>query len=192
MKNIAVFASGSGSDMQSVIDACESGQINGKVVAVIASRPGIFALERAAKHNIPSKVFSVKEYGSPEAKDGAIVEYLKPMGIDLIVLAGYLSIVSKPLLDVYDGRIINIHPSLIPRHCGKGMYGLHVHESVLASGDKVSGCTVHFVDSGTDTGKIIRQVTVPVEEGDTPETLQARVLVQEHQLLPQVVAELCK
>ena len=192
MKNIAVFASGSGSDMQSVIDACESGQINGKVVAVIASRPGIFALERAAKHNIPSKVFSVKEYGSPEAKDGAIVEYLKPMGIDLIVLAGYLSIVSKPLLDVYDGRIINIHPSLIPRHCGKGMYGLHVHESVLASGDKVSGCTVHFVDSGTDTGKIIRQVTVPVEEGDTPETLQARVLVQEHKLLPQVVAELCK
>ena len=192
MKNIAVFASGSGSDMQSVIHACESGQINGKVVAVIASRPGIFALERAAKHNIPSKVFSVKEYGSPEAKDGAIVEYLKPMGIDLIVLAGYLSIVSKPLLDVYEGRIINIHPSLIPRHCGKGMYGLHVHESVLASGDKVSGCTVHFVDSGTDTGKIIRQVTVPVEEGDTPETLQARVLVQEHKLLPQVVAELCK
>ena len=192
MKNIAVFASGSGSDMQSVIDACESGQINGKVVAVIASRPGIFALERAAKHNIPSKVFSVKEYGSPEAKDGAIVEYLKPMGIDLIVLAGCLSIVSKPLLDVYEGRIINIHPSLIPRHCGKGMYGLHVHESVLASGDKVSGCTVHFVDSGTDTGKIIRQVTVPVEEGDTPETLQARVLVQEHKLLPQVVAELCK
>lgn len=192
MKNIAVFASGSGSDMQSVIDACESGQINGKVVAVIASRPGIFALERAAKHNIPSKVFSVKEYGSPEAKDGAIVEYLRPMGIDLIVLAGYLSIVSKPLLDVYEGRIINIHPSLIPRHCGKGMYGLHVHESVLASGDKVSGCTVHFVDSGTDTGKIIRQVTVPVEEGDTPETLQARLLVQEHKLLPQVVAELCK
>ncbi len=192
MKNIAVFASGSGSDMQSVIDACESGQINGKVVAVIASRPGIFALERAAKHNIPSKVFSVKEYGSPEAKDGAIVEYLRPMGIDLIVLAGYLSIVSKPLLDVYEGRIINIHPSLIPRHCGKGMYGLHVHESVLASGDKVSGCTVHFVDSGTDTGKIIRQVTVPVEDGDTPETLQARVLVQEHKLLPQVVAELCK
>lgn len=192
MKNIAVFASGSGSDMQSVIDACESGQINGKVVAVIASRPGIFALERAAKHNIPSKVFSVKEYGSSEAKDSAIVEYLKPMGIDLIVLAGYLSIVSKPLLDVYEGKIINIHPSLIPRHCGKGMYGLHVHESVLASGDKVSGCTVHFVDSGTDTGKIIRQVTVPVEEGDTPETLQARVLVQEHKLLPQVVAELCK
>ena len=192
MKNIAVFASGSGSDMQSVIDACESGLINGKVVAVIASRPGIFALERAAKHNIPSKVFSVKEYGSPEAKDSAIVEYLKPMEIDLIVLAGYLSIVSKPLLDVYEGRIINIHPSLIPRHCGKGMYGLHVHESVLASGDKVSGCTVHFVDSGTDTGKIIRQVTVPVEESDTPETLQDRVLVQEHKLLPQVVAELCK
>ena len=192
MKNIAVFVSGSGSDMQSVIDGCESGFINGKVVAVIASRPGIFALERAAKHHIQSRVFNVKEYGSAQEKDKAIVEYLKPMGIDLIVLAGYLSIVSQPLLDVYEGRIINIHPSLIPRHCGKGMYGLHVHESVLASGDKVSGCTVHFVDSGTDTGKIIRQVTVPVKEGDTPETLQARVLVQEHKLLPQVVAELCK
>ena len=192
MKNIAVFVSGSGSDMQSVIDGCESGLINGKVVAVIASRPGIFALERAAKHHIQSRVFNVKEYGSAQEKDKAIVEYLKPMGIDLIVLAGYLSIVSQPLLDVYEGRIINIHPSLIPRHCGKGMYGLHVHESVLASGDKVSGCTVHFVDRGTDTGKIIRQVTVPVEEGDTPETLQARVLKEEHKLLPQVVADLCK
>lgn len=192
MKNIAVFVSGSGSDMQSVIDGCESGQIDGKVAAVIASRPGIFALERAAKHNIPSAVFNVKDYGSAQNKDAAIVEYLRPMDIDLIVLAGYLSIVSKPLLDVYEGRIINIHPSLIPRHCGKGMYGLHVHESVLASGDKVSGCTVHFVDSGTDTGKIIRQVRVPVEEGDTPETLQARVLKEEHILLPQVVAELCK
>ena len=192
MKNIAVFVSGSGSDMQSVIDGCESGLINGKVVAVIASRPRIFALERAAKHHIQSRVFNVKEYGSAQEKDKAIVEYLKPMGIDLIVLAGYLSIVSQPLLDVYEGRIINIHPSLIPRHCGKGMYGLHVHESVLASGDKVSGCTVHFVDSGTDTGKIIRQVTVPVEEGDTPETLQARVLKEEHKLLPQVVADLCK
>lgn len=192
MKNIAVFVSGSGSDMQSVIDGCESGLINGKVVAVIASRPGIFALERAAMHHIQSRVFNVKEYGSAQEKDKAIVEYLKPMGIDLIVLAGYLSIVSQPLLDAYEGRIINIHPSLIPRHCGKGMYGLHVHESVLASGDKVSGCTVHFVDSGTDTGKIIRQVTVPVQEGDTPETLQARVLKEEHKLLPQVVADLCK
>ena len=159
---------------------------------MIAGRPGIFALERAAKHHIPSKVFYVKDFNSPEEKDAAIVEYLKPMGIDLIVLAGYLSIVSKPLLDVYEGRMINIHPSLIPRHCGKGMYGLHVHESVLESKDKVSGCTVHFVDSGTDTGRIIKQVTVPVKEGDTPQTLQARVLEEEHKLLPQVVAELCK
>lgn len=192
MKNIAVFVSGSGSDMQSVIDACEAGEIDGKVVAVIASRPGIFALERAAKHGIDSRVFSVKDFGSAQEKDAAIVKYLADKNIDLIVLAGYLSIVTKPLLDVYEGRMINIHPSLIPNHCGKGMYGLHVHESVLASGDKESGCTVHFVDSGTDTGKIIEQVRVPVLAGDTPETLQARVLKEEHKLLPRVVARLCK
>ena len=192
MKNIAVFVSGSGSDMQSVIDACENGTINGKVVAVIAGRPGIFALERAAKHHIPSKVFYVKDFNSPEEKDAAIVEYLKPMGIDLIVLAGYLSIVSTPLLSVYAGRMINIYPSLIPKHSGKGMYGLHVHESVVESKDNVSGCPVHFVHSGTDTGRIIKQVTVPGKEGDTPQTLQARVLEEEHKLLPQVVAELCK
>ena len=192
MKNIAVFASGSGSDMQSVIDACESGQINGKVVAVIASRPGIFALERAAKHNIPSKVFSVKEYGSPEAKDGAIVEYLRPMGIDLIVLAGYLSIVSKPLLDVYEGRIINIHPSLIPSFCGGGYYGLRVHSAVLEYGAKISGCTVHFVNEVPDGGAIIAQRAVEVKEDDTPETLQARILEEEHKLLPYCVKKLCE
>ena len=193
MKNIAVFVSGSGSDMQSVIDACEAGGINGKVVAVIASRPGIFALERAAKHGIEARVFNVKDFGgNAEKKDTAIAEYLKDKDIGLIVLAGYLSIVSKPLLDIYEGRIINIHPSLIPRHCGKGMYGLHVHKSVLASGDGESGCTVHYVDSGTDTGKIIKQVRVPVLPGDTPESLQARVLKEEHKLLPQVVAQLCR
>ena len=193
MKNIAVFASGSGSDMQSVIDACESGQINGKVVAVIASRPGIFALERAAKHNIPSKVFSVKEYGSPEAKDGAIVEYLKPMGIDLIVLAGYLSIVSKPLLDVYEGRIINIHPSLIPSFCGKGYYGLKVHEAALAYGVKVTGATVHYVNEIPDGGEILMQKAVEVKDEDTPEVLQRRVMEEaEWILLPRATEQVSK
>ena len=187
MKNIAVFASGSGSDMQSVIDACESGQINGKVVAVIASRPGIFALERAAKHNIPSKVFSVKEYGSPEAKDGAIVEYLRPMGIDLIVLAGYLSMITPNFVRAFPDRIINIHPSLIPSFCGKGNYGLNVHRAALEYGVKISGLTVHFVDEQYDSGAIILQRAVEVKDDDTPETLQARILEEEHKALPEAV-----
>ncbi|MDE5990397.1 MAG: phosphoribosylglycinamide formyltransferase [Clostridia bacterium] len=192
MKNIAIFASGSGSDMQSVVDATLSGQIDGRVAALVANKEGIFAIERAKTHGIDYKTFLLGEYENNEARDKAIVEYLKPYNIDLIVLAGYLAIVTPILVDEYKDRIINIHPSLIPKHCGIGMYGLNVHRSVIASGDKVSGCTVHFVDYGADTGKIIEQVEVPVKDGDTPETLQARVLEQEHKLLPSVVARLCK
>lgn len=191
MKNIAVFVSGGGSDMQSVIDACERGEINGRVVAVIAGKSGIYAIERAKIHNIECKVFSLKEYGTAEDKDRAIVDYLKPFNIDLIVLAGYLSIVSRPLLDIYEGRIINIHPSLIPAYCGMGMYGLRVHRAVIEGGESISGCTVHFVDGGADTGKIIEQVEVSVLPNDTPESLQSRILEQEHILLPKIVAELC-
>ena len=124
-------------------------------------------------------------------RDSAIVEYLKGYDVDLIVLAGYLAIITPVLVDAYEGRIINIHPSLIPKHCGKGMYGLNVHRSVIASGDKESGCTVHFVDYGADTGEIIAQDKVEVKEDDTPESLQARVLEREHILLPQIVAKLC-
>lgn len=192
MKNIAVFASGSGSDMQSVIDGTLSGQIDGKVVAVVVNKDNIFAIERAKKHGIDYKIFKAKDFGGDlAARDRAIVGYLEGYGIDLIVLAGYLAIVTPELVDKYEGRIINIHPSLIPKHCGKGMYGLNVHKSVIASGDKVSGCTVHFVDYGADTGKIIAQEKVEVLDGDTPESLQARILEREHILLPQVVARLC-
>lgn len=192
MKNIAVFASGSGSDMQSVIDGTLSGQIDGKVVAVVTNKEGIFAIERAKEHGIDCKTFKAKDYGDSETRDRAIVEYLKGYGIDLIVLAGYLAIVTPILVDEYEGRIINIHPSLIPKHCGKGMYGLNVHRSVIESGDKVSGCTVHYVDYGADTGAIIAQEQVEVKDGDTPETLQARILEVEHKLLPSVVARLCR
>lgn len=192
MKNIAVFASGSGSDMQSVIDATLSGQIDGRVVAVVVNKEYIFAIERAKKHNIDYKVFTLKAYGDNVTRDKAISEYLKSYNIDLIVLAGYLAIVTPVLVDEYKDRIINIHPSLIPKHCGVGMYGLNVHKSVIASGDKTSGCTVHFVDYGADTGKIIAQRKVNVEENDTPESLQARILEVEHKLLPEVVADLCK
>ena len=192
MKNIAVFASGSGSDMQSVIDSTLSGLIDGKVVAVVTNKEGIYAIERAIKHGIDHKTFTLKDYGDEVSRDKAIVEYLKGYDVDLIVLAGYLAIVTPTLVDEYEGRIINIHPSLIPKHCGKGMYGLNVHKSVIASGDKVSGCTVHYVDYGADTGSIIAQERVPVVEGDTPESLQARILKVEHVLLPNVVAKLCK
>lgn len=192
MKNIAVFVSGGGTDMQSVIDAVKDGKINGKVTLVVSNKNGICALERAKKENIESKVFTVKEYGSIEKRDEAILEKLLEKNIDLVVLAGYLSIVSPVIIDKYRDRIINIHPSLIPKYCGMGFYGLRVHEAVINGKETESGCTVHYVDEGADTGKIIKQVKVPVLENDTPETLQERVLEQEHILLPEIVAKLCK
>ena len=192
MKNIAVFVSGGGTDMQSVIDAVKDGKINGKVTLVVSNKNGVYALERAKKENIESKVFTVKEYGSIEKRDEAILEKLLEKNIYLVVLAGYLSIVSPVIIDKYRDRIINIHPSLIPKYCGMGFYGLRVHEAVINGKETESGCTVHYVDEGADTGKIIKQVKVPVLENDTPETLQERVLEQEHILLPEIVAKLCK
>lgn len=192
MKNIAIFASGSGSDMQSIIDGVKAGQINGKVALVVANKYDIFALERAKKEGIPSIIFTLKDYGNHEDRDSAILEKLIEYEIDLVVLAGYLSIVTPIIIDKFRGRIINIHPSLIPKHCGVGYYGMRVHESVIKSGDKESGATVHFVDEGADTGEIIDRVVVPVLEGDTAESLQKRVLEEEHKLLPRVVAMLCE
>lgn len=191
MKNIAIFISGSGSDMQSIIDAIEKGEINGKVVCVVANKEGIFGLERAKKHNIPYKVFPLKSYSDEKDRDNAIIEYLKPYKIDLIVLAGYLAIVTKNLVDEYKDRIINIHPALIPSYCGIGMYGMNVHKAVIAGHEKYSGATIHYVDEGADTGKIIAQEKVEVYENDTPESLQKRVLELEHKMLPQVVKMLC-
>ena len=192
MKNIAIFVSGGGTDMQSVIDACQRGEINGKIRAVIANKSGIYAIDRAVKHGIPYRIFTIKEDGDAESRDKAIADYLSSLDIDLIVLAGYLSIVTSSLLDIYEGRIINIHPSLIPAYCGMGMYGMRVHRAVIEGGETESGCTVHYVDGGADTGKIIEQAKVKVLAGDTPESLQERVLEQEHILLPKVVAQLCR
>ena len=192
MKNIAIFASGSGSDMQSVIDGVKNGQIDGIVKLVITNKSGIFAIERAAKDNIPCKTFTLKEYGTHEERDKAILKELKANNIDLVVLAGYLSIVTPVLVNEYERKIINIHPSLIPRHCGVGFYGIKVHESVIKSGDKESGATVHFVDCGADTGEIIEQVKVEVLDDDTQENKQKRVLEKERTLLPSVVAKLCR
>lgn len=192
-KNIAVLISGSGSDMQSVIDACESGKINGQIVCVVANKDNIFGLERAEKHGIPHQVFKAIDYeGDMDLRDEAIAEYIASFNTELIILAGYLSILTPQFIASYRGRIINIHPSLIPKYCGTGMYGIRVHEAVVAAKEKFSGATVHYVDENADTGAIIAQEQVEVLENDTADTLQKRVLELEHDLLPRVVAKLCK
>lgn len=188
--NITVFASGGGTDFQSIIDGVESGQIKARINLLIAGKENIFAIERAKAHGIPYKVFLKRNYGSLGEMFEEIIALLKEQKTDLIVLAGYLTILAPNIVREYCGRIINIHPSLLPSFGGAGMYGIKVHEAVLASGEKETGCTVHYVDENPDTGKIIAQARVPVKEGDTPEILQKRVLVEEHKLLPQVVAKL--
>ena len=192
MKNIAIFVSGGGTDMQSVIDGVKSGQINGKIKLVVANKDNIYALTRAKNEGIQSKVFKIKDYESIEKRDEAILDELISNNIDLVVLAGYLSIVTPIIVDKFRDRIINIHPSLIPKFCGKGFYGLKVHEAVIKAKETESGCTVHYVDEGADTGKIIEQVKVPVYTTDTAEILQDRILKEEHILLPKIVAMLCE
>ncbi|MCR4601670.1 MAG: phosphoribosylglycinamide formyltransferase [Clostridia bacterium] len=192
MKNIAVMVSGGGTDLQSVIDNVENGYIeNGRIVLVIASKPGIYALERAAAHGIRGVVIGKDEYPDMADRTEAIIRALSEAGTDLVVLAGYLSVLQPALIEAYRNRIINIHPSLIPKYCGKGFYGMHVHEAVIAAGERESGATVHFVDEGVDTGKIIIQRKVEVLSDDTPETLQQRVLEVEHEILPEAVKKFC-
>lgn len=190
--NIAVFASGGGTDFQSIIDGTESGLIDARISVLIASKPNIYAIERAKRHGIESKVFCKKDYESGEKMFEEIIALLKSKNVDLIVLAGYLTILTENIVKAYENRIINIHPSLLPKFGGVGMYGIKVHEAVIASGEKESGCTVHYVDGGADTGKIIAQAKVSVESNDTAESLQKKVLEKEHILLPQVVAKLVK
>lgn len=192
MKNIAVFASGGGSDFQSVVDGVESGLIDGRVVLLVASREGIGALERAKKHGIDCAVFDKKKFASVDEMFSAIGDELERRKTDLVVLAGYLSILTPSFVGRFEKKIINIHPSLIPKYCGDGFYGMRVHRAVVANGETESGCTVHYVDEGTDTGEIIAQARVAVEKGDTPEDVAAKVLEKEHELLPRVVAMLCK
>ena len=166
MKNIAVLVSGGGTNLQSIIDAVEAGKINGQIKLVISNKEGAYGLERAKKHNIRA-VF--------EKDEQAIIDIMKENKIDLVVLAGFLKILSPNFTKAFENRIINIHPSLIPSFCGKGYYGLKVHEAAIEYGVKVSGATVHFVDENADTGPIIRQDTVEVFAGDSPQDLQQRV-----------------
>ena len=186
MFRIAVLASGSGTDLQSILDACETGQINGKVAVVISNNSDAYALQRAREYNV--KVVFIDHRGKTrDAHDTEIVRELEAMKIDLIVLAGYLRMFTKYFVDKYKNKIINIHPALLPKFGGKGMHGLNVHKAVLASGDKESGCSVHFVTEEVDGGPVIARMMVPVKPDDTPESLQARVLMAEHFLLPMVV-----
>ncbi|MBE6072871.1 MAG: phosphoribosylglycinamide formyltransferase [Clostridium butyricum] len=184
MFKIAVLVSGGGTDLQSVIDAVENKYIDAKIEMVIGSKDGIYALERAKNHNIDTFVVSRKEYG--EKSSDKILELTKGK-VDLIVLAGFLSILDGEILSEFDNRIINIHPSLIPSFCGPGMYGLKVHEAVIKSGVRYSGCTVHFVNSKVDGGAILLQEAVPVYFEDDAETLQKRVLEKEHIILPKAI-----
>ena len=188
---IAVFVSGGGTNLQALIDAQAAGTLSsGEIVLVLASNPNAFALERAKKAGIPGVVCSRKQLGSQEAFEAAISAQLKEHNIELIVLAGFMSILSENFTKQWPERIINIHPSLIPSFCGKGYFGLKVHEQALAYGVKVTGATVHFVNEIPDGGKIIAQKAVAVQEGDTPEVLQKRVMEQaEWILLPQAVQQ---
>ena len=186
MKKIAVFASGSGSDFQSVIDENEREPFC-EISLLVASKEGIYALERAKAHNIEAIVRSKKDFPSNEEMFEDIIRELNARNIDFVVLAGYLNMIAENFVKAFPDRIINIHPSLIPSFCGKGYYGLNVHRAALEYGVQISGCTVHFVDEHYDSGAIILQRCVPVLEDDTPETLQARVLEEEHRALPEAV-----
>lgn len=186
MLRIGVLASGGGTDLQSILDACESGRIDGKVVVVISNNGDAFALERARKHG--AEAIFLDHRGKPREKyERELAEELDKHHIGLIVLSGWLRMLTKYFINKYKNMIINIHPALLPRYGGKGMFGMNVHEAVLRSGDRFSGCSVHFATEDVDGGPVIARMRVPVIPGDTPETLQARVLDAEHRLLPMVV-----
>lgn len=191
MKRIAVFASGGGTDFQSIIDANEKEEFC-EISYLIASKEGIGAIDRAKKHGINTAVFAKKDYPDLEELYGNLTELLTSAKVDYIVLAGWLKIIPESFIKKFEDRIINIHPSLIPAFCGAGFYGLKVHQAVLEYGAKISGCTVHFVNEVPDGGAIIAQRAVEVKKDDTAESLQARILKEEHKLLPYCVKMLCE
>jgi len=186
---IAVLVSGHGrgTNMQSIIDACKDGRITGEVAVVIGVRPDAPAMKRAAESGVETVVINPKEFDFPANYDQALLQALKSRQIDLICLAGYMRKIGQPVIDAYRNRIMNIHPALIPMFFGQGMYGSHVHEAAIERGVKISGCTVHFVDEDYDTGPIVLQSVVPVMDDDTPESLAARILPEEHKAYIQAI-----
>lgn len=194
MKKIAVLVSGGGTNLQALIDAQACGEIvGGAITAVISSKPGVKALERAEKAGIPGYVVARKDFTSSRAMTVALVETLRGLDIDLIVLAGFMHILTEEIVQAWPNAILNVHPALIPSFCGEGYYGLHVHEKALAYGVKVSGATVHFVNEEADGGPIVLQKAVEVLEDDTPERLQKRIMEQaEWKILPWAVSLFCQ
>ena len=193
-KNIIVLVSGGGTNLQALIDAQARGELGGgKITCVISSKPGVYALERAAKAGIASRVIVRKDYPDTAAYSEAMLEAFRAEKADLIVQAGFMTILDARICKAYPNQMINVHPALIPSFCGKGYYGLHVHEAALKKGVKVTGATVHFVTEVCDGGPIILQKAVAVEQGDTPETLQKRVMEQaEWHILPEAVRLFCE
>ena len=191
---IAVLVSGGGTNLQALIDAQRAGKLQGgEIVAVLSSKAGAYALERAAKAGIPGYVVARKDFDSNLAMTLALVEKLQSLNVDLVVLAGFLHILTSEMVAAYPNAILNVHPALIPSFCGKGAYGLHVHKQALAYGVKVTGATVHFVNEEPDGGPIVLQKAVAVREGDTPEVLQRRVMEEaEWIILPQAVSLFCQ
>lgn len=194
MKNIIVLVSGGGTNLQALIDAEKSGLIQGgKITCVISSKEGVYALERAKQNNIPTRVVPRKEYPDSLSYSKAVLEVLNEEKADLIVLAGFMTILDRCVTKAYNYKIINVHPALIPSFCGEGFYGLKVHEAALEYGVKVSGATIHFVNEKADAGAIILQGTVNVERDDTPQTLQRRIMENvEWELLPKAVSLFCQ
>ena len=193
-KRIAVLVSGGGTNLQALIDAESRGELGaGKISLVLASKPGVFALERAAKAGIEGRVLARRDYASIAEYSRALADTLTEAGIDLVVLAGFLTIIDEQVYEAFPNRIINVHPALIPSFCGKGFYGLYVHEAALAKGVKVSGATVHIVIPECDAGPIILQKAVEVRQDDTPESLQLRIMQEaEWKILPEAVRLFCE
>lgn len=189
--NIGFLISGGGTNLQNVIDNIDDGNINGRISVVISNKKDAYGLERAKKAGIEALYINRKEFSTEEDFNRAIIHELKKRNAELIVLAGYLKVLSHEFIEEYKNRIINIHPSLIPSFCGKGYYGENVHQKALEYGVKITGATVHFVDEGTDTGPIIIQKAVQVKDDDTVETLKNRVLKVEHEILPTAVKLYC-
>jgi phosphoribosylglycinamide formyltransferase-1 len=187
---LGVLVSGGGTNLQAILDAVREGRLAAEVALVLSDRPGIKALDRAAAAGVPTVVLRARDYADRDAYSAAVTAALRAHGVELVVLAGFLKILTGPAMRAYAGRMVNNHPALLPSFGGRGMYGLAVHEAVLAHGCKVSGCTVHFVDESVDGGPIIEQVTVRVRGDDTPESLQARILPEEHEALVRVLGAL--
>lgn len=187
---IAVLASHGGSNLQALIDGCASGQIDGEVVLVVSNNKKAFALERARNHHIDTLILTDAAYPAPNEYAGELLSQLASRKVNLICLAGYMKMIPQPVIEEYRNRIVNIHPALLPKHGGKGMYGIHVHESVIAARESETGVTIHLVNEHYDDGRIIAQESVAVLPDDTPQSLQERVLELEHQLYPDTVARI--